>query len=270
MATARSRVRLAGCLAVLLCASACTEEGQDALRERVDDAIESGDLERPDAGNGAVEPPLEGVGEDDGVAAPEPDPAPEPAPEPEPGPEPEPAPEPEPEAEPEPVDEEPVPAEPADLEEPQETAGTSAALGWLLLLVLVAALAALFASIVRRRREERQAALADVVADVDWLLVASSDHPAQSEVAARVHEVRTRSDRAQDALTRLALASGASVEEAAQRLRETSGSLADLTAQRYRLDGDGGADLDDQLGHQRERVRMARLDFLGAIEHQDA
>jgi hypothetical protein len=228
----------------------------------VDDAIEGGDLEVPDVGDGAARPPLEGDG---GEVEPEPAPVPEP----EPAPEPEPEPEPEP-AEPEPADEEPVTAEAADIEEPQEATETSAVPGWLLLLlVALAALAALVVSLVRRRRERRRAALASLVADVDWLLVASSDHPAQVEVAARVHEVRTRSDRAQDALARLAVESGSSVEVAAQRLRETSGSLADLTAQRYRLDGDGGADLDSQLGEQRERVRMARLDFLGAVEHHE-
>lgn len=216
--------------AVLLTATACTEEDRQSLdgaaseiagqiggaAGQVEEELNAGD-QQPESGGEAEQPPPD-----------------EPAPEPEPAP-----------------------------EDTTEASDTLASLWPLLLLALIVIIVvALLVSVMRRRgrtSEQQRRLLDEALLDADWLVDTASEQPSSVDAAARARDVRVRTDRASDALRRLATMTGRRTAEAADELRLELAALSRSVIAR----------LDDvAAGHQSsseldidaliERTRLAR------------
>jgi hypothetical protein len=257
-----ARWRRRSCLVVSIALAAllvgCTEEGQEAVRDRIEEAVEDAELEgselpidRPTETEPGTESAAETETKTETEAEAEADT--EAATEAVTEPETEAVTEPETEAVTEPETE-------AETEDTVVAADEQPAYGWLLLLALVLIAATAIAIGNHRQTRREQAALLDrALIDVDWLLSASADRPAAGEVATRALDVRTRADRVHDTLGTLAAHSDGEVARSVLVLRDDVAALATIVVQRYGTTGPGVADLDVRLGEQRERVRIARL-----------
>jgi hypothetical protein len=283
-----ARWRRRSCLVVSIALAAllvgCTEEGQEAVRDRIEEAVEDAELEgselpidRPTetepGTESAAETETETKTETEAEAEADTEAATEAVTEPETEavtePETEAVTEPETEAVTEPETEAVTEPETEAVTEPETEAETEdtvvaadeqPAYGWLLLLALVVIAATAVAIGNHRQTRREQAALLDrALIDVDWLLSASADRPAAGEVATRTLDVRTRADRVHDTLGKLAAHSDGEVARSVLVLRDDVAALATIVVQRYGTTGPGVADLDVRLGEQRERVRIARL-----------
>jgi chemotaxis protein histidine kinase CheA len=269
------RNHLAMSLALAALLVGCTDEGQDAVRDRIEGALEDADLEGSELPIDGIEATEPGSESDEAPEAAETD---------------ERATEQETEAEsaggieevveeadeaaaeqePEAAETEAAETEAAETEAAEteaETEGATAAAdehptaGWLLLLLGLVVVAGSAIAIGNHRQAQRErAALRDrAFIDVDWLLSASTDRPAAEEVVSRTLDVRARADRVHDTLGALAARSDRGDTASVLRLRGDVAMLASVTLQRYAALASGSADLDVRLGEQRERVRAARL-----------
>jgi hypothetical protein len=240
-------------VAVLL--AGCTEEGQEAARDRLEQAIEDSD------GDGVVDteptPPSEGTDDgttDDRTAG---EGGTAPVPEPTPTPTPEPTPEPTPTSEPTDMDAAKTAAEAED-----ETPSS----WWLLVLLGIAVVGAAVAAGAHRhgRRRERDALRDEALLDVDWLIDVSAEHPSPSDVGPRTAAVRARADRLHRTLGMLATGSDRETATAALQLRGSVLALAEVTVDQLTAPVGGGSGLDNSLGEERQRVRLARLRLVEA------
>jgi hypothetical protein len=265
------RNHLAMSLALAALLVGCTDEGQDAVRDRIEGALEDADLEGSELPIDGIEATEPGSESEEAPEAAETD---------------ERATEQETEAEsaggieevveeadeaaaeqePEAAETEAAETEAAETEAETEGATAAAdehptAAGWLLLLLGLVVVAGSAIAIGNHRQAQRErAALRDrAFIDVDWLLSASTDRPAAEEIVSRTLDVRARADRVHDTLGALAARSDRGDTASVLRLRDDVAMLASVTLQRYAALASGSADLDVRLGEQRERVRAARL-----------
>jgi hypothetical protein len=250
---------LAAGLVVLL--AGCSEEGQEAARDRLEQAIEDADQDgvpdpdpTPPGESPEPAPPPEGADEgtsagdtEQGEAAPAPSPTPEE----------------------EPAAEEPAGAEAADDAATTDAAAEDARSGWWLvtLLVIVAAVAIVTAVGHRHARQRERDALRDsALLDVDWLVAVSAEPVIPEALGTRVAEVRACADRLHHSLGSLASGADRETATAALQLREAALALAALAAERLAATVGAGGNLEARLNDERQRVRVARLRLVQATQ----